>query len=232
MFVRFVYLSRTYSGWEQQVQLTEVAPVAFVYRGPCNKNSDLNLHGAQLYTRPSTGQRLDPHYLQGRHVRRVQQLNSPSKIVRRDCAVCKQEATESFYKRLTPVGNFDLYDCILSNWTDAPGNVFNKNFELYTAILTTLPVSVSRAIVVRGAHRRTSGTRGAAEAESPTFASPSPSPPDRHLSPRRRPHQSRRTPARPCVPGMPIPRRLVSRAVRGPGSLDRRQGADCYRQSV
>jgi hypothetical protein len=30
-------------------------------------------------------------------------------------------------KRLTRVGNFDLYDCILSNWTDAPGNAFNKS---------------------------------------------------------------------------------------------------------
>ena len=61
---------------------------------------------------------------------------SPSKIVRRDCASCDaNDAKEMFYKRLTPVGaGFDLFGCIKSNWTDAPGNAFNVDFELYSSL--------------------------------------------------------------------------------------------------
>jgi hypothetical protein len=39
-----------------------------------------------------------------------------------------------FYRRLTPLGGFDLFDCIKSNWTDAPGNAFNVDFELYSSL--------------------------------------------------------------------------------------------------
>ena len=49
-------------------------------------------------------------------------------------------------KRLTPVGaGFDLFGCIKSNWTDAPGNAFNIDFELCSTyppvILAPTPVT-------------------------------------------------------------------------------------------
>ena len=61
---------------------------------------------------------------------------SPSKIIRRDCASCKRDnpAATVFYKRLTPLPAFDLLNVMKSNWTLAPGNAFNKDFELYSSL--------------------------------------------------------------------------------------------------
>ena len=60
--------------------------------------------------------------------------HSPRKVIRRDCPTCTAVThREVFYKRLTPVPRFfDLFNCLKSNWTDALGNAFNQDFELYS----------------------------------------------------------------------------------------------------
>jgi hypothetical protein len=72
--------------------------------------------------------------------------DSPSKILRRDCASCEDVAMrEIFYKRLTPVGTFDLLGCIKSNWTDTPGNTFHVDFELYSSLGDALEGNASKS---------------------------------------------------------------------------------------
>lgn len=58
-------------------------------------------------------------------------------LVRRDCASCEAPVYKAsmYYKRLTPLPtSYDLYDALKSNWTNYSGNVFNKDFALYSTL--------------------------------------------------------------------------------------------------
>ena len=71
--------------------------------------------------------------------------SSPSNIVRRDCSSCTNEISSTiFYKRLTPLPTFDLLDVLKSNWTLAPGNAFNVDFELYSSLENALAGDASK----------------------------------------------------------------------------------------
>ena len=61
---------------------------------------------------------------------------SPVNIIRRDCPSCSADLPSRtiFYKRLTGLPSYDLLSVLKSNWTLAPGNAFNVDFELYSAL--------------------------------------------------------------------------------------------------
>eukprot|EP00937_MAST-01D_sp_MAST-1D-sp2_P000575 g575.t1 len=60
--------------------------------------------------------------------------DSPITLIRRDCASCSATSRTIFYKRLTALPSYDLLSVLKSNWTLAPGNAFNVDFELYSTL--------------------------------------------------------------------------------------------------
>lgn len=65
--------------------------------------------------------------------------SSPSGIIRRDCIDCDPLYRAVYYRRLTPVPpSLDLRYTLMSNWSNNPGNGFNKDFALYSTLADAL----------------------------------------------------------------------------------------------
>jgi len=57
----------------------------------------------------------------------------PKCIIYRKCPTCAESHRHIYYKRITDVpDDFDFLDLFLNNWFNAPANVLNTDFELYS----------------------------------------------------------------------------------------------------